>query len=135
MVWHTLVGGLTGQSDTTVELVDTPGTVTRLIVELLGAHSATGVGSVASFHWIINVGTAAADPSVFGPDAQSTMLHGAGLIPDPADFPVASTPPPIQIDSDGDRIIAAGESLWLRLRAGAPGSDWTFTWVIRALVI
>lgn len=134
MPWHTLVGGFTNQTDTTSELVTGPGTVRRLIVDLIGGHAAAGVGAVASFHWIINVGTAAANPSTFGPDDPSTMLHGAALIPDPADFPIASTPPAISIDSDGDRIIPAGESLWLRLRGGAPATEWVFVWSIRVLL-
>lgn len=135
MTWYTLVGGLTGQTDTTIELVDQPGTVRRLIVSLIGAHTATGVGSVASFHWIVNVGSAAADPNIFGPDAPSTMLHGAALIPDEADFPIVSPAAPISIDSDGDRIIGPGESLWLRMRGGAPATDWTFTWSLRVLLL
>lgn len=134
MAWYTLVGGFTNQTDTIVELLEGPGTVRRIILDLIGGHASTGVGAVASFHWVVNVGAAATDPSVFGLDPPSTMLHGAALIPDPADFPIASQPPALSLDSDGERIMEAGESLWLRMKGGAPATGWAFVYSMRVLV-
>ena len=134
MPWYTLVGGVTGATDVNRELVEGPCTVRRLLVQISGGHAQDGVAAFASFHWIVNVGLAAADPNVFGLDAASTMLHGAALIPDAVDLPVRTAPPGIDIDDEGMRIVPAGQSLWMRIRGGAPATGWAWVWNIRVLV-
>lgn len=134
-VWHTVVGGVGDSSTWTVEMVEGPGTVQRLVGEIGGQHATTGVGQFASFHWIINVGTAAANPNTFGLDAESTMLHGAALIPNTAGGQLATTAPVLSFDSEGQRVMEAGESLWLRVDGGAPASGWGWVASIRVLVL
>lgn len=134
MTWYTVVGGTTGATDYTRELVAGPGTIRRLIVQLGGGHAASGVGAFGSFHWVVNVGPAAADPNLFGQDPPDVMLHGAALIPDTADYPVGLPPPAIDLDSDGDRLMGPDDSLWLRIRGGAPVDGWSWVFSIRVLV-
>lgn len=134
-VWYTVVQGIGTASTWTVEMVDVPGTVERLVGQIGGQHPGTGAGQFLSFHWIINVGTAAANPNTFGLDAESTMLHGAALIPNTASGAFATTAPQLSFDSEGQRVIGAGESLWLRIDAGLPATNWGWVCSIRVLVL
>lgn len=134
-VWYTVVAGIGNAATWTVEMVDVPGTVQRLVGQINGQHASAGVGQFASFHWIINVGAAAANPNTFGLDAETTMLHGAALIPNTSAGALATTAPQLSFDSEGQRVIGAGESLWLRVDAGLPATDWGWTCSIRVLVL
>lgn len=134
-VWYTVVAGIGNAATWTVEMVNVEGTVQRLVGQLNGQHASSGVGQFASFHWIINVGLAAADPNAFGLDDETTMLHGAALIPNTSGGELATTAPQLSFDSEGQRVIGAGESLWLRVDAGLPNSGWGWTCSIRVLVL
>lgn len=134
-VWYTLVAGFTNQTDTVAELVEGPGTVQRIIGTVVAGRSDSGVGTIASFHYIVNAGVSAADPNVWGLDPESVMLHGAILLPNPATAPIRVTPEAPQLLSEGQRVLGPGESLWLRIRGGAPATAWTFAYSIRVLVL
>lgn len=134
-VWYTRVGGFTNQTDMVQELVEGPGTVQRIIGRVFAGRSDSGVGTFASFHYIVNAGAAAADPNVFGLDGDGTMLHGAVIIPNPASSPIRVEPPAPELVSEGQRVLGAGESLWLRMRGGAPATLWSFAYSIRVLVL
>lgn len=134
-VWYTRVGGLTNQTDMSVSLVTGPGTVQRIIGQLFAGRSDSGVGSFASFHYIVGVGAAAPDPNVFGQDADTTMLHGAIIAPNPATAPIRLDPPAVALESEGQRVLSASEQLWLRIRGGAPATAWSWAYSIRVLVL
>lgn len=134
-VWHTSINGVRNGTDHTFSLYNGPGTVWRVIGTIGGASTATPADPAANWAWVVNVGSAAADP--LGPtlDPPGTLLRGGVTALVAANARVYTQPPPAVLESEGRRVIGAGEQVWCRLRAQSGGTLWFWTWSIRVLVL
>lgn len=134
-VWYTAINGLRDGSDHAVSLYDGPGTVWRVIGTLFGGSDDVVADPGATFGYVVNVGLAAADPAVQGLDPPGVLLHGGATAVVTAEASTYTTPVSVQLETEGRRVIGAGEEVWLRLRALSGGTLWFWTWSIRVLVL
>lgn len=134
-VWVTRINGIVGSTDHTVSLYSGLGTVQRIVGSIAGASTSTPAAAMLVYDWTINVGLAAADPLAMGEDPESTLIRGAGIVPNRAVATLYSDPGPYRVDSEGQRIIGAGEQVWLRFRALSGGVSWQWFWELRVLVL
>lgn len=134
-VWHTAASFVRSDTDHSVSLYDGPGTVWRIVGSALGVTESSSPDSMGVFVWVVNVGAAAFDPVDRGEDPEEVMLHGAGFATVPANTTGQTAQPPITLDSEGRRVIGAGEQVWLRFRALTGGFTWDWAWSVRVLVL
>lgn len=121
--------------DHTVSLYSGQGTVLRIVGQLHGASDGSGTDPLAVWNWIINVGAAAADPWAQGADPDGVMLHGNAAAVQPGAATVYAMPGPVELRSEGRRVIEPGEQVWLRMRAFSGGWQWMWVWGVRVLVL
>jgi hypothetical protein len=134
-IWRTTIDGAIGVTDHTVSLYSGPGTVQRIVGSLAGGSTSNPAAAMLVYCWTINVGAAAADPLVRGQDAESMLIRGAGIVPNRNVATLYSDPGPYAVHSDGQRIIGAGEQVWLRFRALSGGVSWQWFYELRVLVL
>lgn len=134
-VWYTRIDGVVGSVDHTVSLYNGPGTVQRIVGSLAGGSTSTPAAAMLVYAWTINVGAAAADPQVRGLDPDSMMIRGGGIVPNRNVATLYSDPGPYLVNTEGQRIVGAGEQLWLRFRAISGGVSWQWFWELRVLVL
>lgn len=134
-IWITKLTGIGNATTWTVQMVNRQGTIQRIVGSLGGQHSSTGLGQVASWNWSMNVGTAAADPTPGPEDPPSVMLRGSALIPVTLNGAVGTPPNPVEFDSEGQRVIGPGESLWLSIGNALPPTGWGWVMQVRVLLL
>jgi len=134
-VWRTVVGSLPGTTTTEVALVSQPCTVQRIVGDIMGATADTSAAVFANFFWIISVGATSTSAAYSGEDPANVMLHGLGIVPVDGISKARTTVPAIHFDSEGQRVIPAGQSLWCRMDRGLPAINWAWQVNIRVLLL
>lgn len=86
------------------------------------------------FGWVINVGADPADATASGEDDESVMLRGTGFAPPAPAAGAWTVPAPIRLRSNGQRVMAAGDSLWFSAERLDLSTVWSWMLSIRVLV-
>ena len=115
-------------------LADGPGTVRAIWGTLDYGLGAPVSGTVNAFAWIINVGVQEADPTGPPPDDESVMLRGAGFAPPSEATGHWSVPHPITLQSQGQRVMTANDSLWFAAPWVTLGAGGAWMLDVRVLV-
>lgn len=134
-VWYSTMNGVSSSSDTSVSLYNGLGTVQAVYGELWGGVTATAALAVKSYRWVLSVGATAADPIPSGADPPEVMLRGLGVAPNRSALAFYNEPAPTLISTEGQRVIGAGEEVWLRLATLSASTTWFWLWNVRVLVL
>lgn len=111
-----------------------PGTVLAIYGTLDYSISNPHLSLWGWFGWVVNVGTAEANPTGTGLDDESVMLRGTGYTPSSGGSGIWSVPHPIELRSEGRRIMETGESLWFAAETLDAGGLWSWMLSVRVLV-
>lgn len=133
--WYTRIGQLQGTTTAQLSLFTGPGTVQRIVGRTIGTISDFGGQTVANAFYTVSVGTAPEPPVYVGLDPEHVMLHGAMLLVNPVTAAGSSGIEEIRLDTEGQRVVEAGESLWFRVDRGSPAVAWMWQLDLRVLVL
>lgn len=133
-VWTTTRYGTVDQETGTEVLASGPGTVLAIHGTLDYSLANPELSLWGWFGWVINVGTTSANAAATGVDDESVMLRGTGFTPSSGGTPNWSVPHPIELRSEGRRVMAAGESLWFAAETLDVGGLWSWMLTVRVLV-
>ena len=134
MPWFTRIGQLQGTTTAQLNLVTGPWTVRRIVGRTIGTIRDFAGAGVANAFYTVSVGTAPEPPVYVGQDPAHVMLHGAMLLVNPATEVGSSGIREIRLDTEGQRVIPAGQSLWFRVDRGSPAVPWMWQLDVRVLV-
>lgn len=133
-VWTTTRYGTVGESTGIEGLATGPGTVLAIYGTLDYSINNPDLSLWGWFGWVINVGVDPADPTESGPDDESVMLRGTGFTPSSGGSDIWSVPHPIDLKSEGRRVMTAADTLWFASETLDTGALWDWMLTVRVLV-
>lgn len=133
--WYTTVTGHSNADEITT-LYSGPGTVWRIVGQVLAASADTDSTQLVEFFgYGVSVGTAAPSVVSTGEDGAGVLLRGAGMGVKSSGVTWASGTPVVELDSEGRRVIGAGEAVRLRLTSFNSALTWTWRYWVRVLIL
>lgn len=112
-----------------------PGTIQRVIVQPSAVVDGGSTLRWPWWEWGLQLGAAAVPLTLPLADESSWLVWRRVFMANPATRPIATPSPEQYVDTEGQRILAAGESLWMSLRSKDASQVTDFTWCARVLVL
>lgn len=123
-----------GESAGVESLASGPGTVLAIYGTLDYSINNPQLSLWGWYGWVINVGTAPADATAAGVDDESIMLRGTGFTPSEGGSGIWSVPHPIDLRTQGRRVMTAADTLWFAAETLDVGALWDWMLTVRVLV-
>lgn len=112
-----------------------PVTVQRVFANVNGAVDGGATLRWPYWQWGLSVGVAAPSLALPLADESQWLVWRRAVMWNPATRPINTPSPPQDVDTEGQRVLEAGESLWLSFVTKDVSQVTDFIWYARVLVL
>lgn len=112
-----------------------PGTIQRVWAQPNAAQVGSANPRLPIWYWGLSVGVAAANVRNPALDEDAWMVHRQVYIWNSMQHPRATASPSQLVDTQGQRVLEAGESLWMVLATVSAAQTCDFIWHTRVLLL